>query len=181
MTRFIILLGALLLVSIPAHAQDWYEAFNEGGSVINTIHPPGGQAPYAAHYTITQAETTDSNALNVSNCHEVIITVYQSDLIDDGDTGDGTPGSFDIRKSPDASKTVSTRVLWDVNGDGVVKASTGDDRPMTGDDGTNWDADGTEEQAGTVYGITGVNFIWVDPQAAPGDADDHAYVEVSCR
>ena len=171
-----LLVAAYLLCASMASGQVWYTAFNNGGTALPVgaeLVPPvpmQSQFPSFAHFMVTDAETDDSNTLNVSKCMEVIVTVYNSSWVtDDGD--------FYVMKSPDAAKTLSFKVLADFNGDGVIDAS--DEVTLDGDDGTDQDGDLTERQTGTLYGITGANFIWMDTVTAPGSGTAH--VEVSCR
>jgi hypothetical protein len=173
-----ILVGPLLL-SLPAAGQVWYTGFNNTGTALAngaSMSPPNIQAhPSAVHFKVYEDSTTDSNTLNVSLCNEVIVTVYN-------DTADGSVGTFYIVKSPDSAKTISFRVFPDYTGDGVI--DTNDAIAMTGDDGDDSvDGDGTDLQMGTVYGISGVNYIWMDTVTAPGAAasGETAYVEISCR
>ena len=121
----------------------------------------------------TGAYTTD--VLNVENCGEVVVCVTEID-------NDTAVATVFVRHVLDDAATGPTKVLADINGDGVIDA--GDDIELDGDDGADSDGDGTALQTHCMYGITGTR-IDVSVTATGGDvanlATDNSYVEVSCR
>jgi hypothetical protein len=134
------------------------------------MYPPsttGEATDSVAHLTVpadpTGAATpVDSNTLNVVLCNETIVQVFSTNY-----TGDD--GSFFVQRASDAAATVTTRILADIDGDGVISDGncpaiydagdpdtndTGDCVPLDGDDGSGSDGDSTDRQTSAMYGIT---------------------------
>jgi hypothetical protein len=179
MRRLILSLAAcVLLFALPASAQTWYSAFNDGGQAFANgyaLKPPGftGGGHSAAYFREVGAARVDSNVLNVASCNTVIITTYPS-------VDDGTPGACCIMKVPDDAKTLESRVV--AESDGTTSAIADADAIDSCLDG-NDSVDSTEQTA-TMYGIPGLNRFYLDcdhADAADPGAGHFLHFEVSCR
>jgi hypothetical protein len=141
----------------------------------------GCSGPSQAHHHINQVTPSgagtvyETDVLDVSQCNYVTICSATAETA-------GANPEFFIQRVLTAAGARPTDVLADINGDGVINAT--DQVALDGDDGADSDGDGTAQQSGCMYDITGLNLIRLDITDTDGDAAGDAadtYVEVSCR
>ena len=192
MTKWLFGAVAVLFLCASASAQTFYSGYNDTGDAFANGHalmPPSvqhGGARSVAHLKVgvtADGVVINTNTLNVTLCNEVVVQVW-SDNYDDDD------GSFFVQRASDAAATDTTRILADVDGDGVISDSTcpttvdpttndtGDCVPLDGDDGSDIDGDSTSRQTAALYGISEE---YIRLEQIDNNETGSAFVKVLCR
>ena len=142
----------------------------------------GSDVAYHHANYVTASAPYDTNVLNTHNCSEVVVCAKTAA------TDGGNPEAF-IESVLNDAGAVPTKILADVDGDGVISDAicaptdlVGDCVGLDGDDGSDQDGDGTPHQTSCMYGIV-ANRIRLDVADTDGiiGAGTDTYFEVSCR